>query len=136
MTARFSKPHAKFEVNTDVTQKLVDLETAPFRELLGLLFSAFPTGEILSHWAARNPEKLALMIRNISAAAGMHHVQPSPPPGALTLNFNLMSDSQIQAMIQQNMQALQQAGVTLQQLPHIEGERLPFPVIQEAVNAE
>ncbi len=136
MTARFSKPHAKFEVNTDVTQKLVDLETAPFRELLGLLFSAMPDLQTLKHWGARNPDKLATMIRNIGAAAGMHHVQPVAPVGALTLNLNLMSDSQIQALIQQNLQALQQAGVTLQQLPHIEGDRLPFPVIQEAVNAE
>jgi hypothetical protein len=134
MTARFSKPHAKFEVNTDVTQKLVDLETAPFRELLGLLFSAFPDGDTLKHFGARYPDKLALMIRNIGAAAGMHQVAPVAPVGALTVNLNLMSDSQIQALIMTKMGELQQAGVTLQ-LPEIPGERMPFE-IQETANAE
>jgi hypothetical protein len=136
MTAKFSKPHAKFEINTDVTQKLVDLETAPFRELLGLLFSAMPDLQTLKHWSARNPDKLATMIRNIGAAAGMHYVQPVAPGNNVTLNLHLRSDSEIMSMIGESMRALQQAGVTLQ-LPEIQAERLPFELIQEeAVNAK
>jgi hypothetical protein len=135
MTARFSKPHAKFEVNTDVTQKLVDLETAPFRELLGLLFSAMPDLQTLKHWSARNPDKLATMIRNIGAAAGMHHVTPVAPVGALTVNLNLMSDSQIQGLIQTKLSELQQAGVVLQ-LPELQAAHMPFEIIRETANAE
>jgi hypothetical protein len=137
MTAKFSKPHAKFEINTDVTQKLVDLQTAPFRELLGLLFSAMPDLQTLKHWSARNPDKLATMIRNIGAAAGMHYVQPVAPGNNVTLNLHLRSDSEIMSMIGESMRALQQAGVVLQQLPEIPAERLPFELIQEeAVNAK
>lgn len=135
MTARFAKPHAKFEINTDVTQRLVDLETAPFRELLGLLYSAMPDLQTLKHWGARNPDKLATMIRNIGATAGMHYVPPVAPVGSLTVNYNLMSDSQIQGLIQEQMQKLSAAGVVLH-LPQIQPEHLPPMVIPEAVNVE
>lgn len=135
MTARFSKPHPKFEINTDVQKRLVDLETAPYRELLGLLFSAMPDLQTLKHWGARNPDKLALMIRNIGAAGGGHYIPPAAPAGNVTYNFNLMSDSQIQALLGQKLQELQQAGVVLQ-IPEIPAERMPFEIIPEVANAE
>jgi len=136
MTARFSKPHAKFEINTEVTKRLVDLETAPYRELIGLFFSAMPDLQTLKHWAARNPDKLATMIRNLAAAGGGHYVQPQAPAGSTIMNFNLMSDSQIKGLLSQKLKELQDAGVVLQQLPEIPAERMPFEIIQEVVNVE
>ena len=135
MTAKFSKPHPKFEINTDVQKRLVDLEPAPYRELLGILFSAMPDLQTIKHWGARNPDKLVLMIRNLSAAGGQHYIQPQAPAGNVTYNFNLMSDSQIQALLGQKMQELKDAGVVLQ-LPELQAERLPVEITQEAVNAE
>lgn len=134
MTAKFRKPHQQFVINEGAKQKLLDLDTAPFRELLALLYSAMPSLDELKYWAARNPDKWARSLQSISQAAGMHYQAPTPQQGSLTVNFHLMPDSQIHAMMADTAKQLKAAGLTL---PFLEAERVETVIEQkEAVNVQ
>lgn len=133
MTAKFRKPHQQFVINEGARQKLVDLDTAPIRELLALFFSAQPDMDAVKHWAARNPDKWARSFQSLAQAAGLHYQPPTPPQNNVTVNLHLMSDSQVHALLAEQQQQLKSLGI---QLPFLEAERVETVIDQkEAVNA-
>jgi hypothetical protein len=134
MTARFSPPHQKFQVNEGTRVKLLDLDQEPFRELLALMLSAYPDLETLKHWAARNPDRMAQSIMNISRCAGLITKEPTPSINIFnTVNLNGKSDSEILSMLAQQQQQLVDAGI---QIPHLPAIRLDTILEQaEVVNA-
>lgn len=133
MTAKFRKPHTQFVINQDTQQKLIDLDTAPFRDLLAIMLSAMPTGEVLAYWAARHPDRWAQSVMNISRCAGLITKEPTPPQGGVTVNLHLMSDSQVHALIHQQAEQLLQLGI---KLPVIEAERVVAHIEQGVANAK
>lgn len=138
MTARFAPPHQKFQLNEGTRVKLLDLDQEPFRELLAIMLSAFPDLDTLKHWAARNPDRMAQSIMNISRCAGLITKEPTPSVNVLNvINLNGKSDSEIHAMMASMQKQLLEAGVKLPaMLEQIPAERLETVINQEAVNAE
>ncbi len=133
MTAKFRKPHAQFVINEGAKQKLMDLDTAPIRDLLALFFSAQPDMDAVKHWAARNPDKWAKSFQSLAQAAGLHYQPPTPPQGNVTVNLHLMSDSQVMALMAQQQQELAKMGLSL---PHLQAERIETVIQPEKVNAQ
>jgi hypothetical protein len=117
--AKWSEPKAKFLVHEGTRQQLLELDTAPFRELLALMLSAFPDMDALKHWAARHPDRMAQSIMNIARCAGIFGKE-APAPINIVQNFHGMSDSQFNALLMQQYQELSARGL----LPSLPAERL------------
>lgn len=134
MTAKFRKPHTQFVINEDTKQKLIDLDTAPFRDLLAIMLSAMPTLDEFKYWAARHPDRWSQSIMNISRCAGLITKEPTPPQGGVTVNLHLMSDSQVHALMYQSAEELVKLGI---KLPVMEAERVVAQIEQrQPINAK
>jgi hypothetical protein len=123
MTNRFRAPKPKGEIKPIVQQQILELDTAPLRDLLAMYLSAAPDLDTLKHWAASAPDKYAQSIMNICRCAGL--IGKEAPTVNVTMNFNAMSDSAIREEAARMQRELIAKGL----LPHLEAHTIEDAVL-------